>query len=204
MQTKGFLMLVITTIGTSLLAFIVAASSGASDPAQKTVGEDIEQTYRFIKKWGGEGSGDGKFLRPHDLDFSPDEKILYAVDRDGNRIQGIRQEWEIPLCLGQIRKGDSQFHVPYGIDVDTEGHVWVADRANDRVQKFDSKGKFILKFGNKDAEPSNEPGKFDNPRDVAVDKDLRYVYVADSKNNRIQKFDLNGSFIEEKGKLGNK
>jgi len=30
------------------------------------------------------------------------------------------------------------------------------------------------------------------------------VYVADSKNNRIQQFDINGSFVKEIGKLGNK
>ncbi|HET7642075.1 MAG TPA: hypothetical protein VFK40_01090, partial [Nitrososphaeraceae archaeon] len=30
-------------------------------------------SYTFIKKWGGAGSDDGQFLRPHDLDFSPDE-----------------------------------------------------------------------------------------------------------------------------------
>ena len=72
------------------------------------------------------------------------------------------------------------------------------------MQKFDSTGNFILKFGNKDAKPSDELGKFDNPRHVAVDKNLKYVYVVDSKNNRIQKFDINGTFVESIGKLGNK
>jgi tripartite motif-containing protein 71 len=204
MQSKGFFMLVITTFVTFLLAFMIIISSNASGSTQKTVGGDVQQTYTFVKKWGGEGTGDGKFLRPHDLDFSPDEKILYAVDRDGNRIQAFDKNGTFLFAWGKLGNGDGQFHVPYGIDVDVEGNVWVVDRANDRVQKFDSKGKFILKFGNKDAKPSDEPGKFDNPRHVAVDKDLRYVYVADSKNNRIQKFDVNGSFIEVIGKLGNK
>ena len=95
-------------------------------------------------------------------------------------------------------------HVPYGIDVDKNGNVWLADRANDRVQEFDSKGKFILKFGNTDGVPSAEEGKFDNPRHVAVSKDLRYVYVADSKNDRISQFDINGKYIKSIGKLGNK
>jgi len=204
MQSKGFFMLFITIFVTSLLTLMATNSSIASGSTQKTTGDNIEQSYIFIKKWGGEGTGDGKFSRPHDLDFSPDEKILYAVDRDGNRIQAFDKNGTFLFAWGKLGNGDGQFHVPYGIDVDIDGNVWVVDRANDRVQKFDSTGKFILKFGNKDAEPSDEPGKFDNPRHVAVDKDLKYLYVADSKNNRIQKFDLNGSFIEVIGKLGNK
>ena len=51
-------------------------------------------------------------------------------------------------------------------------------------------GRFILKFGSK----GTGPGQFDNPRHVVVDKQLKYVYVADSKNNRIQKFDINGTY----------
>lgn len=31
--------------------------------------------YKLIKKWGEEGKGEGQFQRPHDLDFSPDEKF---------------------------------------------------------------------------------------------------------------------------------
>jgi tripartite motif-containing protein 71 len=76
--------------------------------------------------------------------------------------------------------------------------------SNQRVQKFDSQGNFILKFGNKDGRPSSELGKFDNPRHVEVDKRLQYVYVADSKNNRIQKFDINGNFIKVIGEYGKK
>ena len=82
-------------------------------------------------------------------------------------------------------------HVPYGIDVDAAGNIWLADRANHRIQKFDPHGKFIFKFGSKDT----GPGQFDNPRHVVVDKQLKYVYVADSKNNRIQKFDINGTYV---------
>lgn len=52
MHAKGFFMLVITTLGTSLLAFAVVVSSIASGSTQKTVGDDMEQTYTFIKKGG--------------------------------------------------------------------------------------------------------------------------------------------------------
>src|SRR5919106_436982 len=110
--------------------------------------------------------------------------------------------YEFHKKWGSEGKGDGQFQRPH--DFDFNGNVWVVDRANDRVQKFDSTGNFILKFGNKDAKPSDELGKFDNPRHVAVDKNLKYVYVVDSKNNRIQKFDINGTFVESIGKLGNK
>ena len=204
MPGNGFIILFITIFVTSLLTFTTGNSSIASGSSQNTAGDNMEQTYTFIKKWGGEGTGDGKFMRPHDLDFSPDQKILYAVDRDGNRVQAFDKNGTFLFAWGKLGKGDGQFHVPYGIDVDIEGNVWVVDRANDRVQKFDAEGNFILKFGNIDGEPSDEPGKFDNPRHVAVDKDLKYVYVADSKNNRIQRFDINGSFIDVIGKLGSK
>lgn len=56
---------------------------------------------------------------------------------------------------------DSQFHLHYGNDADAKGDIWKADSANDRVQKFDSKGNF-LKFGNEDSKCSSELGKFDN------------------------------------------
>jgi DNA-binding beta-propeller fold protein YncE len=192
-----FVCLTATLIGVTILAAnsnIVHSSTSFQNATE----------YKFYKKWGGEGTEDGKFQRPHDLDFNPNETILYAVDRDGNRIQAFDKNGTFLFNFGELGTGDGQFHVPYGIDIDSEGNVWAADRANHRVQKFDSEGNFILKFGNKNDKPSSDPGKFDNPRHVRVDSESGYVYVADSKNNRIQQFDLNGTFVREIGKLGDK
>lgn len=46
-----------------------------------------------------------------------------------------RTEW------GSLGTGDGQFSYPAGAAVDGSGNVYVADRGNDRVQKFDSSGE---------------------------------------------------------------
>ena len=191
------LFVILSSISVSVLLIAVLATDTVNAFENAT-------EYKFVKKWGGAGTADGQFLRPHDLDFNTDETILYIVDRDGSRIQAFDKEGKFLFTFGKDGTGDGQMHVPYGIDVDKEGNIWLADRANDRMQKFDSKGKFILKFGNEDGVPSAEEGKFDNPRHVVVSKDLKYVYVADSKNDRISQFDIKGNYIKSIGKLGNK
>ncbi|MGD1834385.1 MAG: hypothetical protein ACPKQO_01525, partial [Nitrososphaeraceae archaeon] len=74
--------------------------------------------YKFIKKWGGAGEDDGQFLRPHDLDFSPDEEILYIADRDGARIQAFDKEGNFLFKWGKKGTGEGEFTTPYGVDVD--------------------------------------------------------------------------------------
>jgi DNA-binding beta-propeller fold protein YncE len=164
----------------------------------------VQESYYFVNGWGSKGTGDGQFLRPHDLEFDKNDKYLYVVDRDNNRIQVFDNNGTFLFKFGQKGQGDGQFMVPYGLDVDARGHLWIVDRGNHRVQEFDSKGNFISKFGNTDGQARSEPGKFDNPRHIEVDKALKYVYVADSKNNRIQQFDINGNFVRVIGHLGNK
>ena len=51
--------------------------------------------------------------------------------------------------------GDGEFTLPYGLDVDKEGNVWVADRGNNRIQKFDDKGNFLFAFGSEGRERVN-------------------------------------------------
>jgi hypothetical protein len=57
---------------------------------------------------------------------------------------------------------------------------------------------FITKWGN----TGSEDGQFVKTFGVAVDSSGNNVYVADSDNHRIQKFDSNGTFITKWGNTG--
>ena len=58
---------------------------------------------------------------------------------------------------------------------------------------------FIRELGSE----GNGDGQFSNPGGIAVDPyEKGSVYVADSDNDRIQKFDSNGNFITKWGSYG--
>jgi DNA-binding beta-propeller fold protein YncE len=57
--------------------------------------------------------------------------------------------------------------------------------------------KFIRAFGSS----GSEPGQFLNPQGISVDPEGN-IYVADTGNHRVQKFDARGRFIEEIGGFG--
>jgi tripartite motif-containing protein 71 len=69
------------------------------------------------------------------------------------------------------------------VAVDSSGNVYVADLGNHRIQKFDSEGTFMAKWGSR----GEGDGEFRGPSGVAVDSSNN-VYVSDQGNNRIQKF----------------
>ena len=76
----------------------------------------------------------------------------------------------------------SFFH-PGAVAVDSSDNVYVADQLNHRIQKFDSDGAFITKWGSQ----GTGDGQFTHPQRAALDSSDN-VYVADGSNNRIQKF----------------
>jgi len=65
--------------------------------------------------------------------------------------------------------------------IDSEGNTYVTDQGNNLVQKFDSDGNFITKWG---SEGSAE-GQFDRPLGISLDS-AGNVYVVDTGNYRIQ------------------
>ncbi len=77
-----------------------------------------------------------------------------------------------------------------GIAVGADGSIYVADMHNDRVQKFDRDGRFLMTIGG----PGAGDGQFNEPRDVALDGGGN-LYVVDTWNARVQKFDPEGRYV---------
>lgn len=102
---------------------------------------------------------------------------------------------------GNIGTGPGQFRLPDGLAVDTGGTVWVADRDNNRIQKFTHEGKVQPFAPFKRTHRTSEPGGFNLPYGVAVNG-LGELYVADTHNHRIQQFTPAGKLIRIWGGKG--
>ncbi|XP_054846803.1 E3 ubiquitin-protein ligase TRIM71 [Eublepharis macularius] len=103
------------------------------------------------------------------------------------------------LCFGSEGDSDGKLCRPWGVSVDKEGYIIVADRSNNRIQVFKPCGAFHHKFGTL----GSRPGQFDRPAGVACDSSRRIV-VADKDNHRIQIFTFDGQFILKFGEKGTK
>ena len=102
---------------------------------------------------------------------------------------------------GQIGTGPGQFRLPDGLAVDNAGSVWVADRDNNRIQKFTWNGKVQPFPAFKRHSLSSAPGKFNLPYGVVVNG-LGEFYVSDTQNHRIQHFTPEGKLIRIWGEKG--
>ena len=106
-------------------------------------------------------------------------------------VPAYKKEW------GQYGVGAGEFEAPTNVAVDTSGNVYVADAYNNRVQKFDADGNYLLSWGSYGYNNS----EFSTPLGIAVDTSGN-VYVADSWNYRIQKFDSTGNYLSQWGTYG--
>ena len=96
---------------------------------------------------------------------------------------------------GEYGTGNGQFHDVHGLVLDDYGNVYAVD-SNDRVQKFDGNGNYILQWGS----AGSGNGQFDYARSIGAGIN-GYIYVVDQNNNRIQIFDSTGVYLSQFGQL---
>jgi YD repeat-containing protein len=100
-------------------------------------------------------------------------------------------------AFGKNGTADGQLKSPADVAVDSVGNLWVADKANNRIQKFSPDGKFLFKFGSY----GSTDGKLSAPAGLAIDSQGN-IWVADSGNRRVQKFNAKGEYLAKFGSVG--
>ncbi len=119
--------------------------------------------------------------------------VLLLLILLGAAVHVVSAEETYPFTAkwGSMGFTDGQFYNPWGIAVDGAGNVYVADTANNRVQKFDAAGNFITKWGRFGA----SDGQFQYPRGIAIDSNGA-VFVIDA-TGLVQTFTSTGTFVSK-------
>jgi sugar lactone lactonase YvrE len=131
------------------------------------------------------------------------------VDKNGNWLKS----W------GDRGNGPGQFNTPHSIAADAQGNIYVADRANRRIQVFDGDGKFLRQFtidvpAPPDARPAigNIPGEAQiaavtfasgSPWAICISPGPNQVlYSSDAWPGRIYRLSLDGKLLGMLGESG--
>lgn len=143
----------------------------------------------FDRQWGttdSTGKATEHFTYPTDAAALPDGGFVVA-DAYNHRIKRYAATdslaWTRPKKQSWADSTDGTFNVATAVATGPDGHIFVADFYNHRIQEFTPGGQFVRVFGEKGA----GEGQFELPVDVAVDDDGT-LYVVDFGNDRIQVF----------------
>jgi DNA-binding beta-propeller fold protein YncE len=160
---------------------------------------------RFLTAWGNEGTEPGQFITPIDLVVDGQGRV-YVLDSSRNGVPADPETGDV-----QVFDADGQFLAewgvhgtepgqlsgPFGIGLDPDGTLLVAEFDNNRVQRFTPEGELLDGWG----KYGSDAGEFIYAMDAAVDAAGR-VFVPDYSNHRVQVFDHDGQFLAAWGKYG--
>ena len=173
--------------------------------------EKFDSSGNFVKDWGAFGNGDGNFTRPWAVAIDPSDNVYVTDTCCNHRVEKFTSNGKFIAKWGGFANSSSpgKFDSPESIAVDSSGQfVYVGDGYS-RIQKFQlatpcprattevSPGVcFVLQWGKGRSENGTLSS---NPQGIAMDSSGN-VYVADTYNFLIQKFDSNGKFITTWGR----
>jgi len=159
---------------------------------------------RFLGQWGSYGSAPGQLGAVDGLAVDGRGDV-YVLDSTHDRVERFAPsgrllgEWGRPgHALGEFAfgAGSGPDKPPGGGIAVSGGYVYVADSANNRIQRFRLDGSEAILWGG----PGSAPGQFSSPRGLAVAGGV--VYVADEGNHRVQALDLQGRPLYAEGTFG--
>jgi DNA-binding beta-propeller fold protein YncE len=156
---------------------------------------EIPVKAALLRSAGGAGLAPGSLNSPRGLAVAPNGDV-YVADLGNGRVSVYGADGAFKFVFGKLgaepgKAKEGQFNEPSSVAVGPDGSVYVADTWNQRVQKFDAKGKYLSEIDD----------GFYSPRNVAVDR-AGNLYVADTGHSQVKVLDPSGHEIKVLGGLG--
>ncbi len=111
---------------------------------------------------------------PTDVAIAPNGDVFitegHSFSEGANRVSKYTSGGTYIMSWGTTGSGPGEFNVPHSIALDSQGRVFVGDRANNRIQIFDQEGNFLDVWY-----------QFGRPSGIAITND-DMIYVADSES----------------------
>ena len=125
-----------------------------------------------------------------DIAISPNLE-LFVLDSETSKITVFDIKGNLKKSWGAMGDTDGKLNSPTSILAE-KSLVHVSDAGNSRIVTFDNDGNFIRNWGDSGINYQS----VQNPTDVAVD-DSGIYYVSDGNQNKIIKFNTNGTYVGE-------
>jgi hypothetical protein len=95
---------------------------------------------------GVSGTGPDTFNLPTDVAFAANGDVYVSDGYGSARVVKYSRDGKYLLQWGSRGKGPGQFGLPHNLVTDARGRVYVTDRDNQRIELFDSEGKFLSQW----------------------------------------------------------
>jgi DNA-binding beta-propeller fold protein YncE len=119
---------------------------------------------------------------------------LWTLDTKDKVVQKFDPESGKPLMqFASVGEKIGQIATPWKLAVDGDGNIYVLDLQRCRVMKFSDSGKLLATIGS----AGNGKGEIGMPSGLVMDPTGKFLYIADSGNDRIEKFSVSGEFVSD-------
>lgn len=152
----------------------------------------IENNYDSVYTIGGMSGRQEGFLHISQL-CSKSRQTIYVLDDAQRRISLLNTNLKITGGLSFLTaEGEEADIMPINFEVNGAGELFVLNGLDNKIYKFDNKGKQVLSFGGQDY----GEGNLQNPTQIAISDDNK-IYVLDTLDAEIKVFDMYGIFLEK-------
>jgi DNA-binding beta-propeller fold protein YncE len=95
---------------------------------------------------GKPGMTERNFYLPTDIAFAPNGELIVSDGYGNPRIVRLSADGRFLGQFGHRGNGPGEFQLPHNVVVDKAGRIYVSDRDNQRIEVFDSTGKYLSQW----------------------------------------------------------